>query len=88
VHSLTAPGLRLHGFGVKAGGMVRYADCLTSADSLGWSFEARPAAPLIGCRHANGGGSAGASHGLVDPGAISWRYPVQRCAIVRHSAPR
>jgi hypothetical protein len=32
---------------------VRYADCLASADSLAWSFEARRAAPLAGCSHAN-----------------------------------
>jgi len=53
VHSLAAMGLRLHGFGVKTRGMIRYADCLTSADSLAWSFEARRPAPLPGCRHAN-----------------------------------
>ena len=53
VHSLASLGLRLHGFGVKAGGLVRYADCLVSADSLAWSFEARRAAPLAGCTHAN-----------------------------------
>jgi hypothetical protein len=53
VHSLAAMGLRLHGFGVKAGGLVRYADCLASADSLAWSFEARRAAPLPDCSHAN-----------------------------------
>jgi hypothetical protein len=53
VHSLASMGLRLHGFGVKAGGLVRYADCLESADSLAWSFEARRAAPLAGRRHAN-----------------------------------
>jgi hypothetical protein len=53
VHSLASLGQRLHGFGVKAGGLVRYADCLASADSLAWSFEARRAAPLAGCSHAN-----------------------------------
>jgi hypothetical protein len=53
VHSLASLGLRLHGFGVKAGGLVRYADCLASADSLAWSFEARRAAPLVGCQHGN-----------------------------------
>jgi hypothetical protein len=53
VHSLASLGLRLHGFGVKAGGLGRYADCLVSADSLAWSFEARRAAPLAGCSHAN-----------------------------------
>jgi hypothetical protein len=53
VHSLVSLGIRLHGFGVKAGGLVRYADCLASADSLAWSFEARRSAPSPGCRHAN-----------------------------------
>ena len=53
MHTLASLGLRLHGFGVKAGGLVRYADCLASADSLAWSFEARRAAPLAGCSHAN-----------------------------------
>ncbi len=53
MHSLASLGLHLHGFGVKAGGLVRYADCLTSADSLAWSFEAWRPAPLPGCRHAN-----------------------------------
>jgi hypothetical protein len=52
-HTLASLGLRLHGFGVKAGGLARYADCLASADSLAWSFEARRAAPLPGCSHAN-----------------------------------
>ena len=32
---------------------ARYADCLASADSLAWSFEARRAAPLPGCGHAS-----------------------------------
>ena len=53
VHSLAALGIRLHGFGVKAGGLARYADCLVSADSLAWSFEARRAPALPDCRHAN-----------------------------------
>jgi len=53
VHSLASIGIRIHGFGVKAGGLVRYADCLVSADSLAWSFGARRSAPLAGCLHAN-----------------------------------
>ncbi len=32
---------------------MRYADCLKSADSLAWSFEARRSAPMAGCRQAN-----------------------------------
>ena len=53
MHSLASTGIRLHGFGVKVGGLGRYADCLASADSLAWSFEARRSAALAGCRHAN-----------------------------------
>jgi len=53
VHSLASIGLRLHGFGVKAGGLARYADCLTSADSLALGTEARRSAPLVECSHAN-----------------------------------
>lgn len=42
-------GLRLHGFGVKVSGLRRYADQLSSADSMAWSFDARRAPPLEGC---------------------------------------
>ena len=35
-----AKGLRLHGFGVKIGGLARYGEMLESADSLAWSFNA------------------------------------------------
>src|SRR5207247_6979053 len=38
-HTLASLGLRLHGLGVKTGGLARYADCLGSADSLAWSFR-------------------------------------------------
>lgn len=44
-------GLRLHGFGVKVSGLRVYADSLTSADSLAWSFRARRDRPLAGCTH-------------------------------------
>lgn len=50
---LNALGLRLHGFGVKAMGLARYAEHLTSADSLAWSYQARRGVPLPGCRHRN-----------------------------------
>jgi hypothetical protein len=33
--------LRLHGFGVKIGGMKKYGEMLESSDSLAWSFGAR-----------------------------------------------
>jgi len=57
VRSLKAHGLNLHGFGVKTGGLKKYANDLVSADSLAWSFRARKAArhgegPLgLGCTH-------------------------------------
>ena len=53
MHSLASQRLRLRGFGVTAGGLVTYADCPVSADSLAWSFEARRSPPPAGCRHAN-----------------------------------
>lgn len=55
VTTLAGLGLRLHGFGVKTGGLARYGHLLASADSMAWSFAARRAAPLPGCaaRHKN-----------------------------------
>jgi hypothetical protein len=50
VAELAAGGLRLHGFGVKLGGLAAYADLLASADSLAWSYAARRRPPLPGCR--------------------------------------
>jgi hypothetical protein len=44
-------GLRLHGFGLKLGGLRRAARWMASADSLAWSFNARRRPPLSGCRH-------------------------------------
>jgi hypothetical protein len=46
---------RLHGFGVKIGGLLRCGHLLTSADSMAWSFAARRQPPLPGCqiRHIN-----------------------------------
>jgi hypothetical protein len=44
-------GLRLHGFGVKKAGLVRYGRFLVSADSMAWSYAARRDFPLPGCRH-------------------------------------
>ncbi len=49
--SLAARGYRLHGFGVKAGGLARYGHALASADSMAWSFRARRSEPLAGCTH-------------------------------------
>jgi hypothetical protein len=41
MRSLAARGLRLHGFGVKTGGLARYADALVSSDSMAWSLRGR-----------------------------------------------
>lgn len=46
-------GLSLHGFGVKTGGLSVYADALSSADSLAWSYQARRSNPLPACTHRN-----------------------------------
>lgn len=53
VESLAALGLRLHGFGVKVGGLSRYASHLESADSMAWSRAARWEEPMPGCKHAS-----------------------------------
>jgi hypothetical protein len=41
VARLAGAGLRLHGFGVKSAGLVRFGAQLASADSLAWSFAER-----------------------------------------------
>ena len=46
-------GLKIHGFGFKVMGLRRTTDCLASADSLAWSFEARRGEALPGCSHRN-----------------------------------
>lgn len=53
VRRLAAEGLRLHAFGAKVTGLVRYADAVASSDSMAWSFNARKHPPLEGHRHAN-----------------------------------
>jgi hypothetical protein len=50
---LAAAGLRLHGFGIKTGGLARYGHLLASADSMAWSYAARRAPALPGHPHAN-----------------------------------
>lgn len=47
--------LRLHGLGVKSGGVARYGRKILSSDSMAWSFDARRSAPLLGheIRHKN-----------------------------------
>jgi hypothetical protein len=46
---LVRRGLRLHGFGVKTGGLHLYGHLLASADSMAWSYAARREPPLPGC---------------------------------------
>jgi len=45
------PSARLHVFGVKITGLVRFADAVASADSMAWSYHARRNPPLPGHRH-------------------------------------
>lgn len=53
VKDLYSIGLKLHGFGVKQGGLVKCFKYLKSADSLAWSFRGRKSTPLPGCSHKN-----------------------------------
>ncbi len=48
VMTLANFGLRLHGFGVKTTGLLRYGQYLANADSLAWSFRGRH---MAGCAH-------------------------------------
>lgn len=43
--------LRLHGFGIKTTGLLKYGHRLASADSLAWSYDARRGAPMAACTH-------------------------------------
>ena len=45
------PGLPLHTFGAKGGGIARYGHKICSADSLAWSMQARRRPPLPGHTH-------------------------------------
>lgn len=45
------PGIALHAFGVKSGGLAEFGDQVASADSMAWSMSARYAPPLPGCVH-------------------------------------
>lgn len=51
VGTVASLGINLHGFGVKTSGLARYAEDLTSADSMAWSYRARMSPPLAGCAH-------------------------------------
>ena len=65
IAALSGDGLRLHGFGVKSDGLRRYGWCLTSADSMAWSYRGRKIRP---CPH-----SAAVSCANCLPHALAWR---------------
>lgn len=65
VAALASDGLRLHGFGVKLTGVRRYGWCLTSSDSLAWSYDGRRIRP---CPH---GAAVSCSNCLAH--ALAWR---------------
>lgn len=67
LESLRERGIQLHGFGVKIEGLAAYADCLTSADSLAWSYWARRDASK-GLRHCPKNTCANCLHY-----ALAWR---------------
>jgi hypothetical protein len=70
IRRLMANGLRLHGFGLKLGGLQRIGPLIASADSMAWSFRARKARrPLCGSR-------AHASCANCLPFALGWREKV------------
>jgi hypothetical protein len=48
--SLKAKGLSIHGFGVKKQGLEKYGNCLSSADSMAWSFNARYSQKSKNCK--------------------------------------
>lgn len=75
VHDLAADGYRLHGFGVKRTGLSELADDLASSDSMAWSFDARHADPLPGCRHGRHGTSPCANCPRY---ALRWRTETLR----------
>ena len=70
--SLAGLGLHLHGFGVKGGGLARYAQHLTSADSMAWSRRGRNIRP---CPH-----TGASSCGNCQPHALAWRRRLIRRA--------
>jgi hypothetical protein len=58
LRSLASEGLRVHAFGMKVQGLAAVADCITSADSMAWSYGARRqrrdgSARLTNCPHAS-----------------------------------
>jgi hypothetical protein len=62
-----AVGLRIHAFGVKAGGLRRYQHLISSADSMAWSFRATPP-PSHSAASSTEPESAGRTPGAATPG--------------------
>lgn len=53
IKTIAGMGIKIHGFGVKRGGLLKAPGLLASADSLAWSFGARHKPPLPGHTHKN-----------------------------------
>lgn len=53
IRRISGMGIKLHGFGVKRGGLQKTPGLLKSADSLAWSFGARRKPPIPGHTHKN-----------------------------------
>jgi hypothetical protein len=71
VITLANLGLRLHGFGVKTAGLLRYGQYLASADSMAWSFRGRH---IAGCAHSPPDSSRQPkSEANCLPFALEWR---------------
>ena len=81
------PGIALHGFGVKSGGLRRYGEVLVSADSQAWSSAARNDASrgrdvrTPYCRHK--GACAWCRHA-----ALAWRSRVRAACGLAPDAAR
>lgn len=82
IRTLAAEGLNLHGFGVKAGGLVRYGHLLASADSLAWSYRGAMAA-----RHGEGRLCAGGSHASC-ANCYEWAHTWHARVLEQHHAAR
>jgi hypothetical protein len=63
-------GISLHGFGVKKGGLERYAEHLRSSDSLAWSARGYHVMP---CAHPRPGRPPAQSEANCSVFALQWR---------------
>lgn len=53
IRAIAGHEVNIHAFGVKTQGLARFADVLTSSDSMAWSYQARRSEPLPFCHHKN-----------------------------------